>query len=321
MFPPKDSGLEHIIKSLDKLQKANINRVNIQNPFERLNKEEFVSDINSQLKTMQLQARELTQGIRSALTSLVSGDGHRNSREDYESVVYSFLPHNATLIRPSFPVGSDAVLVSDINNDNNPEIIFTYRDLDNSLNTCILETENGMWINTMQINSSDAEELHYRNAIDLAGNGTKNLVLGISASDGSKLLQGFSYLNGQADLLFERSYDKLEIINSQSQNAPGRQIALWNDDNEGSWDVEVLRWDGIQLEQINPQEYYDRMVIPALVQKARLSPNKPGAFYQLADFLGKAGHNKDARDIINYVLSQSRSEQIKEKFNELSNRY
>ncbi|NJD04036.1 MAG: hypothetical protein FIA99_15890, partial [Ruminiclostridium sp.] len=146
MFPPKGSGLEQITKmlearypdfSLAKLaesafnqykttKRADIRPLNLPNPAQSLQK-------------LQTTVQSLVGGLTQNLTSTISQIAGMAPKEDYTAIVRSFMPLEARLVKPQFPMGSGEILSADIDGDSQNELIASFKLDDSAIRTMVLK--------------------------------------------------------------------------------------------------------------------------------------------------------------------------------------
>jgi hypothetical protein len=94
-------------------------------------------------------------------------------------IVVSFLPNNAKLQAPSFPMDSKPIQFMDIDKDGNYEVIATYRITDekNGINVLILKKYKDKWgvLQNFQVNGFSIDSLFFD---DIDGDGTEEMLLG-----------------------------------------------------------------------------------------------------------------------------------------------
>ena len=325
MFPPKGSGLEQIIKmlearypdfSLAKLAEATFRQYKTKKPSD-------IRPINIPNPVQSLQKLQTTvQSMVSGLTSSLSQITGLGPKEDYMAIARKFLPLEGRLVKPQFPVDSGEILLADIDGDSQNEMIASYRLGDSALRTMVLKKRKDDWTKIAEIINPDFEEIHYRNMANITGNGKQQLVLGLASKGKTKTLHGYSLEAEGAKKLFSRNYHKLEALGLPGQNTslPRTQFALWNENNDETYDIEVMDWDGIQLASADSSRYYSKKVLPYYIRQLKQNPVNTSNWYQLADALAKAGANKEAIEVINSGMKRDRSFEYADKFQTLKNR-
>ncbi len=311
MFPPKGSGLERIKENLEKISASDLSK-RIHLP--EINSIGLPGNLPDPVKSIQNFVRNFSENIGTTLSQIIG----KEPDEDYNTIVKGFIPADSELIIPDYPAGSKAILSADLDNDGRKELVFSCRQPYDSISTVILAKNDSQWVKTAEISSPGYKSLHYRKADDLAGNGTVQLLLGMAAVDGSKDLQGYSCSKEGVTKLFGRNYHKLELLGRSKTDS--KKIALWQKDDEETWNIEMHRWNGRELEIADKQNYYDKMVLPQYIMELKHTPNKPLGWYVLADSLAKAGYRKDALDVLNYGLKHNRGTEYQEKFMRMMDR-
>mgnify|MGYP000556539620 CR=1 FL=1 len=262
------------------------------------------------------------QSLVDGLTSTLSQITQKAVGEDYTRVVRDFIPREATLLAPQFPTKSQSIQFADLDGDSENEMITSYRS-GNEVKTLILKKQNGFWGKISEISHSQHDTLHYRSFIDAKGAGKKYMLMGMTSKERASTLYGYAMENNGVRELFARNYHRFEVLNSpQNRDASAKvQLAIWNQKDFGSHDVEVLNWNGLQLEEVeNSSAYYSRNVVPYYVRRVKKSPNISTHWYNLADALVKAGAHKDALVAIDVGMGQNRDSSLSEKFEALRNK-
>ncbi len=329
MFPPKGSGLEQIMKmlearypdfSLAKLieapfkqyttrRPANTRPLNIPTPVESLQK-------------LQTTVQSFVGGLSQNLTSAISQITGSAPKEDYMAVARSFMPLEASLVKPQFPEDSQEILLADIDGDSQNEVIASYKLNDPALRTMVLKKQKNEWTKISEILNPGFEEIHYRHTASLTGDGKLQLVLGLAGSGNGHTLHGYSFEADGAKKLFSRNYHKLEGLGlpGQKSSLSRTQFALWNENDDETYDIEVMGWDGVQLASVDPNRYYSKKALPYFVRQLKQNPGDSSNWYRLADALAKAGAKNDAITVIDTGMKRDRKSEYTDKFQALRNR-
>lgn len=280
--------------------------------------------LRSQTKPMSKKSVPMKNPIQTlveGLSSTLSQITQKAAGEDYTRVVKGFIPREATLLTPQFPTKSQSIQFADLDGDSENEMITSYRS-GNEVKTLILKKQNGFWSKVSEINHPQHDTLHYRSFIDIKGAKKKYMLMGMTSKERTSTLYGYAMENNSVRELFARNYHRFEVLNSpQNRNASEKiQLAIWNKKDFGSHDVEVLDWNGLQLEKAeNSSAYYSRKVIPYYARRVKKSPNISAHWYNLADALVKAGAHKDALVAIDVGMGQNRDSVLGERFEALKN--
>ena len=124
--------------------------------------------------------------------------------------------------------------------------------------------------------------------------------------------------NGEVYKAFSYDCDKFDVLRkSANRNAPlPIDIAIWNKQNDGIYDISVLRWNGIQFEPVpgDYSDYYGKKAVPYLAMKAKYAPYSAANWYNLAVALVKAGAYRDALTAINVGIDMDRDGTFKDRF-------
>ncbi|MGE5615164.1 MAG: hypothetical protein ACM3XR_12260 [Bacillota bacterium] len=240
---------------------------------------------------------------------------------DYHAVVNSFLPPGARLLTPEYPEDSGEIQFTDLDGDNRNELVASYITSD-GVRTIVLKKDNVQWYKMAEIDNPEFESIHYRNAADLGGDGKKQLVLGLASRQrNNRTLFAYSVMDGGSKKIFSRNYDKLEF---QKARAPSGRIkdavAFWDEKSEGIYDIELMHWNGIDLEKLNTSRYIAAKVVPYYVNKLRGNPRDAVSWYNLAKSLSLAGDADRAARAVEIGLRYNPGDSLKERFNELKSR-
>lgn len=239
---------------------------------------------------------------------------------DYTAVVNSFLPPGARLLRPEYPENSGEIQFADLDGDSRNELVASYITSD-GVRTIILKEDNVQWYKMAEIGNPEFESIHYRNTADLGGDGKIHLVLGLVSKQKTRTLFAYSVTEGSSKKIFGRTYDKLEF---QKTRAPSGRIkdavAFWDEKSQGIYDIELLHWNGIDLENLNLSRYMSGKVVPYYINKLRNSPRDAINWYNLAMSLNNAGDTVRADEAINIGLRYNPDDSLRDRFNELKSR-
>jgi len=319
MFPPKGSGLERIIKNLENMPAPDFSRIfNLQ----EIRPGSF-PEIPDPVKSIQSFFRNLSENISGSLQNIsnsLQGLFKREPEVNYIEIIERFLPDETMLIKPDYPRGAKEYILADIDRDGRKELLFSYARPDNSVCTAILANRSSGWEKVSEITLPDCNSIHYRAISDLAGNGTYQLLLGMNSAESRKTLNGYMLSADDPVKLFGVDYEKLEVFSDiipGNNDMRGTSIAIWRKDPEGSWDIELLQWNGFELEKTSKKRYYDKRVLPRCAMAVKQNPYNPENWYNLADFLAKAGYRDDAVQIINYGIKYDKNSRYTESFNRL----
>lgn len=257
----------------------------------------------------------LVKGVSSALQSITK----KPVREDYENITTSFLPPAAALLTPQNPKNASKVQLAELDQDAAPAVIASYR-LNGEIRTMILKKKAGQWYKAHEINSGVHESLHYRGIADVTGEGKNQLLLGAASSGKANLLSGYTFSQDHAQKLFEHNYHRIEVMPPNKKNAAlnKTQLALWNQEEDEVYRVDLLQWNSHQLEPVhNSASYYASRLVPYHAQKAKEDPGLPANWYRLADALAKSGAGRDAMKAIQVGMQLGGDPKLTGKFSAL----
>ncbi len=330
MFPPKGSGLEQIMKrlesnypgfSLQKLAEDTVKRYTMRNSCNSSRSLNIPSPVQS-LQRLQTSVQSVVNNLTQNLTSTISQITQRAPQEDYDAVVSGFLPVGARLVTPEYPSQSGEILLSDIDGDKQDEVIASYTHNDTALRTMVLKKQQDKWSRIAEIVNADSDGVHYRNTVDMAGNGSKQLLMGLFTKGKHRILQGYSINTCGAEKLFGQTYHKLEVLGLSKRKPASSKpyVALWNENDDETYNIDLLGWNGTELSNINTDRYYYKRVLPYLARTLRKQPNDTSNWYRMADALAKAGAKNDAMAVIEAGIKRDRGMEYAEKFQTLKNR-
>jgi hypothetical protein len=239
---------------------------------------------------------------------------------DYNAVVNSFLPPGARLLKPEYPENSGEIQFADLDGDNRNELVASYITSD-GIRTIILKKDNVQWYKMAEISNPEFESIHYRNTANLGGDGKKHLVLGLVSKQKNRTLFAYSVTEGSSKKIFSRTYDKLEFQKTRIHSGRIKDaIAFWDEKSQGIYDIELLHWNGIDLENLNISRYMSGKVVPYYISKLRNNPRDTVNWYSLAKSLSIAGDTERAARAVDIGLRYNPDDSLKDRFNELKSR-
>lgn len=242
--------------------------------------------------------------------------------EDYNTVVRRFVPQGARLLKPQLPFNSQTIDFADIDGDSKSELITSFKH-NGQVRTIALKKQNGAWYKLSEIYSPECDSISYRSFADLSGEGKQHLLLGLPSSEKGSTLYGYLLDNGNLNELFSRNYSRFELLNQpQRDKATSKsQLAFWNKDVSGTYNVDVLDWNGQQLQPIhNDISYYSQRMVPFCARKVKREPYTPSNWYNLANCLEKAGAYEDALTAIEAGMYVDSDSSFKDDFINLRNK-
>lgn len=239
------------------------------------------------------------------------------SGENYQSIAKEFLPYNAIPVRPGYPAGARQYLLTDLDGDSKNELVTTYK-AENELKTMVLKKKNDKWYKAAEINHTEYDELNYRAAAPIEGTGKKQLLIGLKSADKAPVMAGYSFSGDSVNKMFQQNYHRFEVIRSKGKNSNRAALAFWNKGDSDTYDIELMRWNGSELEpQKNIANYYISSVVPYYVNKINKTPSDPSGWYCLSDALAKAGYGRDALMAADTGLKSDKNSLYREKFENL----
>jgi|GEM_PF-321379 len=292
----------------------------------------------------------LIRGLTSAVTQAIQPA----PEEDYDSIIRSFMPNDAQILTPKYPSNAGTYEFADLDGDSRNELIASYRQ-NNEIKTIVLKKQNELWQKITEVSNPQYENINYRGAVEITGNGKKQLILGLEEKNSAPSLFGYSLEDFSLNEIFKRNYDRFEIVRNRN-NPSEAYIAVWNKRTSGdgsedrndmcdrpfnsfvqndessiqdinsnyvedSYDIEVLTWNDTQFEPVrNTASYYYRNVVPYYVNKIKRNPDTPSSWYNLAEALVNANAYRDALIAIKAGMAYDINSELKDKFMELRNK-
>ena len=257
---PKGSGLEFLDKTVrrslnyyadilktDKISQSILNTAKNGPPIALPN----LNDLRKPVETF-------IKSVNNAVSQFTA----KPERIDYHAVVNSFLPPGATLLKAQYPENAGEIQSADVDGDKRNELITSYRTAE-GIRTLVLKKDEVQWYKMAEISTPDYYEIHYRSLADMTGDGQKHLLLGLVSRQAVRTLFAYSMTDGGAKKIFSKNYSKLELQkNRDASGAVKNVIAVWNENAPGIYDIELVRWNGIDLEKINASRYLSAKVVP-----------------------------------------------------------
>ena len=263
------------------------------------------------------------QSMLGGLTSKVSQITKSFAGEDYNKIVMGFLPPDSTLIKPRHLSNSGELGLADLDGDSQDELLASYRSK-SGVGTIVLKKENGQWYKLAELNNPGYSSIHFRDTTALTGSGNQQLLLSFPSEDKRVTLHAYSLENGIFKKLFEQKCTRFELLGGQKNEAnqySQEQLAFWEKDNAGSYKVDLVRWNGLQLEQVkNKEKYYKRKVIPYHAKLVKRNPQSPLGWYNLAGALAEAGYSEDALAAVDVGMDIDKTNAYENNFLELKKR-
>lgn len=261
--------------------------------------------------------RKPVETLFKSFSNAVSQFALKPERIDYHAVVNSFLPPGAKLIKAQYPENAGEIQLADIDNDKRGELIASYRTMD-GIRTLVLKKDEVQWYKMAEISTPDYDEVHYRGTADMMGDGKKFLLLGLVSRQRIRTLFAYSMTDGGARKIFSKNYSKLDLQKSRDASGSVKDvIAVWNENAPEIYDIELVRWNGIDLEKMNANRYLSSKVVPYYINRLRQNPNNTADWYNLADSLSRTGDKASALRAVNLGLGHNPEAFLKERFNAL----
>lgn len=239
--------------------------------------------------------------------------------ENFDEIAERFIPEGSSVLTPKYPLNSRRNCFGDLDGDSKDELIVSFRNAD-EVNTIVLKKENNEWSKVAEVSNPGYDSIHYREVVDLTGEGKKQLILATASQGKDTVLRGYSLDNGELNEMFDLSYDKLQVIKEplNSRSSSVAKLAVWKREENDTYNIELLQWDGSKLESLADNgTYYSKNVVPYYLKKVKREPDSPINWYNLADALAKVGSNRDALIASQAGMSYELSPELKEKFETL----
>ncbi len=260
----------------------------------------------------------LVKGINKQLSGIIKPQ----PRESFDEIVEKFIPQDSVVLAPKYPSHSKSIGFADLDGDLQNELIVSFRNA-NEIKTMILKKENDTWYKAAEVETEGFESINYREFIDLTGEGKKQLIIGFSSQGKAAELHGYSLGESSLNELFTLNYNRLQVLKTpgNDRNTSDVRLAIWNREDSGAYNVELLKWNGTQLEAINDAgTYYSDNVVPYCLRKVKKEPYVPQNWYNLTDSLVKAGLLRDALTAIEVGMRYDLSPELSDKFAALKDR-
>ena len=259
----------------------------------------------------------LTKALAPSLSHLKKiAFGESRVSEDYNAIIKEFIPKNATRLKPEHPSYTEEIHLTDLDGDSSEELIASFK-LNNEINTIILRKQKKTWYKASEIKNNGYDILNYRDVVDITGTGKRHLLLGLSSKGKPSTIYGYSMEDGSAKEAFAHNYSRLEVLRkSKDKGVPSKvDLAIWSKQNDGTYNIEVLRWNDLEFKAVEDiNSYYRKKALPYLVVKTKQAPYSVSNWYNLAEALVKTGAHRDALTAINVGMDLDRKSTFKSKF-------
>ena len=316
---PRGSGLEaldKIVRSSLKYYAKTLKTDNFKQNFCCTTKRTPSFELPS-IDSLKKPVETLIRNLNSAVTQFTA----KPEKINYNTVVNSFLPPGAKLLKPQYPENANEIQFADLDGDGHSELVTSYRTND-GIKTLILKKDEVQWYKMTEIHSPDFEGIHYRDSANVAGDGKNYLLLGLTSKLQTRTLFAYALDDGNTRKIFSRKYSKLDLQKSRSnvKSSSKATLALWNEEAPDIYDIELLSWNGFELEQLDHTRYLTGQVIPYYIRKLRQNPNDTASWYNLANAMLKTGNTANAARAVNLGLEHNPDALLSERFNTLKSR-
>lgn len=263
------------------------------------------------MNNMNFNIRNQLQKAIKNFSSVIGKYTNGTPEEDISSIIKEHIPPNARQVGP--------YRLADIDGDSEKELITSYN-LNNDYSTFILKKQNGRWVKISDIHEPYQKEINYLGVADLVGEGRKQILIGRKDIEGTNILHGYTLNNGKINKMFSKKYNRIEVVTpfETREISTKKHIAFWNKNDSNTTDIELMNWNGHELEPvIYSRSYFKNSVLPYYAQKLKQMPRNSTNWYHLAHSLYKSEMYKDCSDAIKIGLRMNPKEDTKAKFMEL----
>jgi len=268
------------------------------------------------LNELKRPVESIIKGLNNAVSQLTA----KPEKIDYNVVVNSFLPPGARLIKPQYPEDAAAIQFADLDGDRRNELVTSYA-TNEGISTLVLKRDEVQWYKAAEINCPGYTGIHYRNSADITGEGRRDLLLGLSSASKDRTLFAYSVKEGDTKRIFSKKYHKLELLRgSGPAGTPRDAVALWHEESPGIYDIELVRWNGIDLEQLDRTRYLAAKVLPYYIRRLRQDPGDTASWYNLAETFLETGDRVNAARAVRFGLEYGPDAALKERLSELQSR-
>ncbi len=316
---PRGSGLELLDKAVRRSVKY------YADTFRSDNFRKNISNVSRSLPSIELPTldtlKKPVEALMKGLNDTISQITAKPERIDYHAVVNSFLPPGAKLLKPQVPENADEIQFADLDGDSRSELVTSYR-TNEGVKTMILKKDEVQWYKMAEISNPDYEGIHYRNNADIAGDGKQYLLLGLVSRMNARTLFAYSLADGNAKKIFSKKYGMLELNKARGsmRSSSKATLALWNEEATGVYDIELVGWNGLELETLDNTRYLAGKVVPYYIHKLRQNPDDTAGWYNLANAMSKTGNTVHAATAVRAGLEHNPDELLKERFLDLKSR-
>lgn len=316
MQMPRGSGLEvldKLVRSSLKYYADTIKTDSFKQSLASFTKRGPSIDMPS-LDSLKRPVEALVKGLNNAVAQFTA----KPEKTDYTAVVNSFLPPGAKLVKPQYPENSNEIQFADLDGDSRDELVASYK-TNEGLKTLILRKDEVQWYKMAEISNPEHEAIHYRNSANVAGDGKKYLLLGLASKLQNNTIYAYALDEGNARKIFSRKYSKIDLQKPRSNSAKAT-LALWNEEAPDIYDIELVNWNGLELEQLDNTRYLAGKVVPYYIRKLRQNADDAASWYNLANAMSKSGNTANAATAVNLGLERNPDALLRDRFNTLKSR-
>ncbi len=268
------------------------------------------------LDDLKRPVESIIKGLNNAVTQFTA----KPEKIDYNNIVNSFLPPGAKLIKPQYPEDTAQIQLDDLDGDGRSELVTSYV-TGEGVRTLVLKKDEVQWYKVAEVNCPGYRGIHYRSSADITGEGRKDLLLGLVSDQQERTLFAYSVTDGDTKKIFSKGYSKIELLRRAGPSGSARDaVALWHEVAEGIYNIDLVRWNGIDLEQLDKTRYLAAKVLPYYIRKLRQDPNDAASWYNLAETFLETGDRINASRAARLGQEHGADPVIKSRLTELQQR-
>ncbi len=189
--------------------------------------------------------------------------------------------------------GAETPVQGDLDGDGLAEKVLCYQSPSGSTGVIVYREKDGLYQKLLQIGGNGA--IKDLLICQLNGGGSELLV---GRQDGEYFgsdLQIYSWQGGAPRLVFSNSYSRIETgdFNGDGKN----EFALWSEDVEGAYNVNVYHWDGGGFTPYGAYPAYFKKVAQYYQEQLKKQPGNKAFIFYLADASLRAGDTGTALEL------------------------
>lgn len=129
------------------------------------------------------------EALFNGLNRQLSGILRHKPNENFDEIIGRFIPEGSNILTPKYPLNSKRNCFGDLDGDSQDELIVSFRHVD-EIKTIVLKKENNDWYKAAEISNPGYESIHYREVVDLTGEGKKHLIIATESEGKAPVLRG-----------------------------------------------------------------------------------------------------------------------------------